>query len=325
MASHEDPREAAQYAFDLIKRGGYDPHQVDGHVQALATQIADTERGLRDEQGRWQQERSRAERAESELADIRARMEALQAGEQRRDGDQEQSDGHQGFGYRVEKLLRVAEQEAAEVRSTASREATGLLERAREDAEAHRHEVEQSLIARTASLDGEATRRRIELDERERQITEHTAAARDEATRMLADVHRQAEQIKQAAQADAEQQHAAAEKAIRERRVEAEQELTRLSELRTDVRGNLGRLLESLSGEFRNAGTDQAPPPGVVPAVSPDDDATQSMPNSDGQHRNDQGHHEQRTNEQESDEQGQHAQGQHAQESNDQESNDQAG
>jgi hypothetical protein len=149
--------------------------------------------------------------------------------------------------------MRTAEQEAAEVRTSATREATALLERARADAEAHRHEVEQSLITRTAMLDQEAAQRKVELDERERQIAEQGAASRQEAERMLAEVKRQAEQLHQDAQARAEQERLKVEKVIRDRQEAAEQELSRLRSLHDEVRGQLARLLESLAGEFSSS------------------------------------------------------------------------
>jgi hypothetical protein len=224
--------------FDLVRRG-YDRRQVDDHMQTLGAQLAEVQLA-------HQRENRRAEWAEGELKTARSQLEQQSA----QLAESQSSGGQQGFGYRVEKLMRTAEQEAAEVRTSAAREATALLERARGDAEAHRHEVEQSLITRTAMLDQEAAQRKVELDERERQIGEQAAASRQEAERMHADVKRQAEQVRQEAQARAEQERVKAEKAIRDRQAAAEQELARLRSLHDEVRGQLARLLESLAGEF---------------------------------------------------------------------------
>lgn len=210
---------------------------------------------LADAQNAHQRERRRADWAEGELRNVQAQLEQRSA--ELADG-RDSGGAAQGFGYRVEKLLRTAEQEAAEVRTSATREATALLERAREDAEAHRHEVEQSLIARTAMLEQEATHRKVELDERERQIAEQAEAAREDAERMLSEVSRQSEQLRQDARARAEQELLKAEKAIRERHEAAEQELGRLRSLHDEVRGQLARLLDSLAGEFgERRGTQQ--------------------------------------------------------------------
>jgi hypothetical protein len=224
--------------FDLVRRG-YDRRQVDDHIRSLAAQLVEVQQAHK-------HEARRAEWAEGELRNARTQLEQQSAQLSENQGN----NGPQGFGYRVEKLMRTAEQEAAEVRTSAAREASALLERARADAEGHRHEVEQSLIARTAMLDQEAAQRTVELDERERQIGEQAAASRQEAERLHAEVKRQAEQVRQEAQARVEQERVKAEKAIRERQAAAEQELTRLATLHDDVRGQLARLLESLASEF---------------------------------------------------------------------------
>ena len=265
----ESPVESGQSVnFDLVRRG-YDRQQVDEHIRMLINQLNELQQAhhpmvnqlnelqqqqqpmaaqLAELQQAHQREYRRADWAEGELRNTRTQLEQLK--------DQGEGSGQQGFGYRVEKLMRTAEQEAADVRSSAAREATSLLERARKDAEAHRHEVEQSLIHRTATLDQEAAQRKVELDERERQIGEQAAAAREETERMLSEVRRQADQLHHEAAARAEQERLKAEKSIRERQEAAEHELGRLRALHDEVRGQLARLLESLANEF-----------GVMPAA----------------------------------------------------------
>ena len=92
----------------------------------------------------------------------------------------ERTPPEESFGYRAEKLLRLAEQEAAEARAAAGREAAAVVEQARADAEQHRHEVEQSLIARSSLLDQQAAQRTVELQEREQQIAAQMTTARSE-------------------------------------------------------------------------------------------------------------------------------------------------
>ena len=65
----------------------------------------------------------------------------------------------QGFGARAEKLLQLAESEAAELRSRTVRESADLMEQSRAAAEGYRHEAEQALIVRTTELDQLAARR----------------------------------------------------------------------------------------------------------------------------------------------------------------------
>jgi hypothetical protein len=223
------------HLFDVVRRG-YDRQQVDDHLSTLLAQLTEVQQA-------HQHEHRRASWLENELQNTKAALE-------RASQQVESADQAQGFGYRVEKLLRAAEQEAAEVRATASREATVLREQVRKEAEAHRHEVEQALITRTTALDQQAAQRKVELDERERQSAEQVTAAREEAERVLAEVRRRAEHILEDAKADAERERRAAETAIRDRHEEAMEELHRLRGLHEEVRGQLGRLLESLASEF---------------------------------------------------------------------------
>jgi chromosome segregation ATPase len=233
--SEAPARSTQSHLFDVVRRG-YDRQQVDDHLNTLLAQLTEMQQA-------HQHEHRRASWLENELQNTKAALE-------RASQQAESADQAQGFGYRVEKLLRAAEQEAAEVRTAASREATALLEQARKEAEAHRHEVEQALITRTTALDQQAAQRKVELDERERQIVEQAAAAREEAERVLAEVRRRAEHILEDAKADAERERRAADKAIRDRREEAMEELNRLRGLHDEVRGQLSRLLESLANEF---------------------------------------------------------------------------
>ncbi|MEJ2862859.1 hypothetical protein [Actinomycetospora flava] len=225
--------------FDLTKRG-YNPNQVDGHVQALLSRVEVLEHAHR-------QEQQRADEAESELTRVRNRAERSSDGE-----SQAEAVVQNGFGHRVERVLRVAEQEAANARATAAREASALMERTRKEADAHRQEIEQNLSARRASLDEEASRRRADLDERERELDEQASASREEAEQTLAEARMGAEQITREAEAEAQRRRDDTEAIIRRRHTEAENELQRLKGLHDGVRTDLGRLLESLSGQLPN-------------------------------------------------------------------------
>lgn len=238
--------------FAVVPRG-YDRGQVDEHLRMLAEQVTVWRVG-------YQHQQRRADSAEGQLHRARTELErrstaGAEAGEA---GGCSQA---RGFGYRVEKLLRAAEHEAGEVRSAATREATALLDRMRGQAEARRHEMEQSLISRADALHQQAALRRVELDERERRIAEHTAAAQNEVERMFSQARQQCDQLRLEARARAERERAAAQDAIRERRSSAEQELGRLHRLHDQVRDQLARLLDSLAGEFEAATPQPDPPP----------------------------------------------------------------
>ena len=127
----------------------------------LKSELAQMKDELADAQRKRRLANEHAEATERELRDLRAKS-----------AHSEPRSVEDSFGYRAEKLLRIAEQEAAEVRTHASRESAAIIEQARTEAEKHRHEVEQSLIARAAVLEQQAAQRNAELQEREQQIAD---------------------------------------------------------------------------------------------------------------------------------------------------------
>lgn len=239
----ESSTPSQSHVFDLSRRG-YDREQVDEHMRTLLANLAATHKA-------HQYEHERANRVDADLRAVQAELRQLQL--EQTDRHAQNGEGQHSFGYRVERLMRTAEQEAADVRASAAREATAMLEQAREQAEAHRHEVEHSLIARTATLEQDAARRGVALDERERQIAAQAAATQAEADRVLAEARQQADQQRDDAHTRSELERIKAEKAIRVRQDSAEHELVRLHTMHDEVRGQLGRLLTSLAGEFEDS------------------------------------------------------------------------
>ena len=188
------------------------------------------------------QEQQRADDAEAELTRSRARP----AGEAEH-GDAVQ----QGFGHRIERVLRVAEQEAANARATASREAAALMERTRREAETHRQEVEQNLAGHR-----EGARRRGRPAPRGRS-TSASRGARRAGRRRPGGGRADARRGPDGRRADHPRRRGRVprrrddtESIIRRRHTEAENELQRLSGLHDGVRNDLGRLLKSLSGQL---------------------------------------------------------------------------
>jgi DivIVA domain-containing protein len=225
--------------FDTVLRG-YDRGQVDAHIARLVEENAALRRQGAEADRRRQTAEQHAAATEGEFRKLQS---------QRQGSSPEES-----FGFRAEKLLRLAEQEAADLRGSAAREAAALLEQARADAEKHRHEVEQSLIARSAQLDEQATQRSIELQERERQIAEQLAAARSEAESLHEAARRAADQLRQQAEAAAETVRLRAAQDAQRMREQAQQEVTRLTSLQRDVRAELARLATVLAAEMTKPG-----------------------------------------------------------------------
>lgn len=183
---------------------GYHRRQVDERI-AVLTEQADAQR-------------IRAEAAESDLS---AALDQLRNTPQGGDADR-------GFGVRVEKLLRLAETEAAEVRTAAAQEATTLIEQARVDAQAHRREVENELTASAASVDQDNASRTARLNDREQEIDDQLAAAREQAAAIRAEADRDAAQVCE----------------------QAERELDRLTAVCAAVRTEMAKLHSVLGAEL---------------------------------------------------------------------------
>jgi hypothetical protein len=253
--------------FDTVLRG-YERRQVDEFVSRLKGELAQLKDELTDAQRKRRLANEHAEATERELRDLRAKS-----------AHSEPRSVEDSFGYRAEKLLRIAEQEAAEVRTHASRESAAIIEQARTEAEKHRHEVEQSLIARAAVLEQQAAQRNAELQEREQQIADQLTAAREQADQLHAAAARTADRLRQESEAAAEEAKLRAATDIQRQRDQAAQEIARLDKVQADVRTELARLNDVLSNELA-AGTRS----GGVPAQRAGQPSP-SNPNNGGNHR----------------------------------------
>jgi chromosome segregation ATPase len=224
--------------FDTVLRG-YERRQVDDYVAKAKDEIAKLKEELSEAQRKRRLANEHAEATERELRDVRAKS-----------AHSEPRSVEDSFGYRAEKLLRIAEQEAAEVRTHASRESAAIIEQARTEAEKHRHEVEQSLIARASVLEQQAAQRNAELQEREQQIADQLTAAREQADQLHAAAARTADRLRQESEAAAEEAKLRAATDIQRQRDQATQEIARLDKVQSDVRSELARLNDVLSNEL---------------------------------------------------------------------------
>ena len=175
--------------FDLVRRG-YDPQQVNAHVNWLVEQLREAE-----------SHRAAAEAAASEAAAEAARI---------RDDLAANRPAWEEFGGRITQILQLAEEEAATVRAERTREAEAQLEEARRivaEAEQTREqtlreadEQAQSIVssaraeaeriveaarATAAQLEEESQRRLSELEHQRDHVTAQLAALRDQVTDQL--------------------------------------------------------------------------------------------------------------------------------------------
>jgi hypothetical protein len=217
---------------------GYDRIEVDEHMRATRREMARLQAALADCDDRRRLAERRADALEGEVGELRSQLTAPT-----QDGG--------GFGLRAERLLRLAEQEASEVRASASLEAATAVQEARAEAERHRHEVEQSLITRSTKFDERAARRSGELQRWETQIAEQLAAAKSEAEAVEAAARRAADQCREWVEAEAGEIRARAATEALQSREHAALELVRLTELHDGVRAEIARLCALLSEAAR--------------------------------------------------------------------------
>jgi hypothetical protein len=228
---------ASTSPFDTSLRG-YERRQVDDYLARQRNEVATLRANLAEAERQRRLATEHAEATEEENRRLRSTA------------SRETPPAEEGFGFRAEKLLRLAEQEAAEVRARTRQESVALLEQTRAEAEKHRHEVEQSLIARAAQLDQAAARRAVELQEREQQIADQLEATRAETEQLHAAATRAADRLRQESEAKADEMRVRAEAAAKKVRDQAEHDLMRLSALRSNVHAELARLAEVLVNEL---------------------------------------------------------------------------
>ncbi len=238
MGSSQEPGRVGQTGvrFEVVRRG-YERGAVDGHVTRQEEALAELRQQLADAERLLAAATERATSAETENAELRrAAAEPAPVVET-------------GFGSRAEKLLRLAEREASETRARAAAEAAALIDAARSSAEAHRHQVEEELIGRVSRAEQTAAQLEAELVEREQQMARRLEAGRDESRRVNEAATRAAEVLRAAAEAEAEEIRLSARAEVDGMREQARQDLDRLSGVRSDVRGDLEKLVRILETE----------------------------------------------------------------------------
>ena len=175
---------------------------------------------------------------EAELAEARTRAEKA---------ERALAEGGVGsFGMRAERLLRLAEAEAREMRGAAAADVAAMIARAQAEAEAHRHEVEQQLIERSTAMDRQARDRQAAAAAREQEMTAQLESCRAEGERLRNAALSEAERIRRDAQSDAARMRDAAEVEGRTMRESATTETDRLGVIQQRAREQLARLDRTL-------------------------------------------------------------------------------
>ena len=255
--------------FGTVVRG-YERVEVDRYVGQVHHTVTRLRAELTEADDRRRRAEQRIEALENENRAVRARLEASP------------TTPDEGFGMRAERLLRLAEQEAAEVRSEAAAEAATLRQQGREDIERQRHEAEQALIARSSQFDEHASRRTTELQQREQQLAEQLTTARGEAEAVQTAARRAADQYRQRVEADAEQIRARVNAEVAQMREQASQELDRIAALESGVRAELRRLSTRLTHEIDRLPRQAREGEAGTEDASATDDGPRDEPGSEG-------------------------------------------
>jgi DivIVA domain-containing protein len=212
-------------------RRGYDPAEVDAHIAELHETI--------------RRQTERADTAERECAELRAHPEQAASAE-----PEAAALTSAGVGARIEKLLQLAEEEAAAEKNAGAQEADQTRQKARADAENYRHEAEEDRIARANALDAEAAERERALDARDAELSEKLEAAKAEADRIRAAAERAAKASTEDTETQARGILAEANQAAAAIRAEAVTETERLAGVRGSIYANLAEVRRVLASEL---------------------------------------------------------------------------
>jgi hypothetical protein len=149
--------------------------------------------------------------------------------------------GANGFGVHLDRLLRAAEEEAAEIRRMAEQAAAALLTQAHIEIDRHEREQRDRWDEREAAVAAA-----------EKRATDEWTAARQAAAALLADttaqVEDEAQRIRGHAFNRAKEIAEQAEQAAAETTRLAAEEVKRLHEVRDSARAEIVRLLRTLDG-----------------------------------------------------------------------------
>jgi len=244
-----DPHHTAP--FDVGLRG-YDRDQVDAHLASIESEFttALTER----------------DRLADRVKQLEARVEELhlQPGDRDADGDGDRGSPLTGFGARVEKILRIAEEEATSVREEtrveidrerleASKKVGAIRQAAEKDAAAHRRKVEQEAAQLLDRARQEAARVRAEAEAHAGGVREeasgHLEAVRAKAAQAAADFETALAKRRQKAEADHVNRTDAAERELAETVARTDQLRAEAEKMRAEAERRSQDMLQAAQRE----------------------------------------------------------------------------
>jgi len=187
----------------VVRRGGYDTAAVDAHVRRLTEANSANAAALESAKGRIAQ-------LEQDLARVKAEL------------AENSTPSYASLGGRANALLRIAEEEAGEIKVAAERDAADIRAQAAKDTQAMRAEAQREL----AEL---RNAQHQELDEQRARFTSEAESernlARSEADDLLSSAKREADQIRLAAEQEINEMRTAAQREVEQARAGADREV----------------------------------------------------------------------------------------------------
>ena len=246
-----DPHQTAP--FDVALRG-YDRDQVDAHLASIESEFTSalTER----------------DRLADRVKHLETRVEELHLQSDDDDRDEPPAErggsGLSGFGARVEKILRIAEEEATEVReetraeidrerAEADKKVGAIREAAEKDAAAHRRKVEREAAQLLDRARQEAARVRAEAEAHagatREEASGHLEAVRAKAAQAAADFETALAKRRQKAEADHIGRTEAAERELAETVARTDQLRAEAEKMRADAERRSQEMLQAAQRE----------------------------------------------------------------------------
>jgi cell division septum initiation protein DivIVA len=246
------PEQHPSVPFDVALRG-YDRDQVDAHLASLDSEFSSV--------------LSERDRLATQVRQLKGRVEELHLQPGGPDGvGSEHATGSSldGFGARVEKILRIAEDEAAEVREEtraqvererqdAAKKIGEIREAAERDASLHRRKIEQEANQLLDKARQEAARVRAEAEAHAGSTREeasgHLEAVRARAAQAAADFETALAKRRQKAEADHSVRTEAAERELAETVARTDQLRAEAEKTRADAERRSQEMLQAAQRE----------------------------------------------------------------------------
>lgn len=224
--NHLDRRNVTGVAFDVVLRG-YDKRQVEERLRLVGAELAAARDALR--------------AATERVATLEDAL------HQTRSAPTDEPSGDVHFGARVEKILKLAEDEAREVRAQAEAAAVALLDQARAQAAEQLQRAEQEIVSWRTEANQARTAAGTEAEELFRVAT-------TDAEQVSKAAHAEAEQLVAQARAEAQRLMTAATDTAAQRARSSAHELHQLSRLQEEINSDLYRVKDVLDSLFGPGG-----------------------------------------------------------------------